>query len=129
MYGAERRIRPARFYIENDQSYLDLIDYMINGNADYLKSVILFAGSSTKNYASRLRGEINLDSVLFLNAVKSKKLLDSLGVNEASFEGYLLPQEYDFYENSSPNEVVAIMYKAFCNFISDSVKKKIIKLK
>jgi UPF0755 protein len=47
-----------------------------------------------------------------------------LGVHEASFEGYLLPQEYDFYDHSSANEVVGIMYKAFRSFINDSVKNK-----
>ena len=125
LYGADRRIRPARFHIRNGLSYLDLLEYLINGEADYLKPVILFAGSSVKSYASRLRIEVNIDSVSFVNAVKNKKLLDSLGVHESSFEGFLLPQEYDFYDHSSPNEVIRIMYQAFCDFISDSVKKKI----
>jgi UPF0755 protein len=124
LYGAERRIRPARFYIQNGLSYLDLIDYFINGEADYLKPVILFAGSSTKFYAERLRNEINIDSVAFLRAVRNKKLLDSLGVNEASFEGYLLPQEYNFYDHSSPTEVISIMYTAFHNYVNDSIKLK-----
>jgi len=124
LYGAERRIRPARFHIQNGLNYLDLIDYLINGEADYLKPVILFAGSSTKFYASRLRSEINLDSVTFLKAIKNKRLLDSLGVNETSFEGYLFPQEYDFYDHSSAEEVISIMHKAFNEFITDSIKKK-----
>jgi len=124
LYNAERNIRPARFHIKNGLSYLDIIEYLVNGEADYLKPVMFFSGSSIKNYASRLKNEVNIDSVSFLKATRNKRLLDSLGVNEATFEGYLLPQEYDFYENSSPNEVISIMYKAFRNFISDSLKKK-----
>ena len=42
IYGALTKIRPARYYIPNGLSYLDLIDYFLNGNADYLKTAILF---------------------------------------------------------------------------------------
>jgi UPF0755 protein len=125
IYGAQSRIRPARYYIPNGLSYLDLIEYFLNGKADYLKPVKLYDGSSSKSYASRLRVELYIDSVSFLNELKNKHLLDSLGIHESSFVGYLLPQEYDLYERSSPKEIISIMYKRFKTFINDTLKESI----
>ncbi|MDR3668919.1 MAG: endolytic transglycosylase MltG [Ignavibacteriaceae bacterium] len=122
IYGAQSKIRPARYYIPNGLSYLDLIEYFLNGYADYLKPVKFYDGSSSKSYASRLRVELYVDSISFLNELKNKKLLDSLGVYDSSFEGYLLPQEYDLYERSSPKEIIGILYKRFKSFMNDSLK-------
>jgi UPF0755 protein len=127
LYGAQKKIKPARYYIPNGLSYLGLIDYFINGNADYLKKVKLFDGSSSKSIASRLRAELYVDSVSFIHELHNRNLLDSLGIKEQSFEGYLLPQEYDLYERSSPREIIINLYNGFNNFINDSLKKDIIK--
>ena len=125
IYGAQTKIRPARYYIPNGLSYLDLIEYFIDGKADYLKTVRLYDGSSSKSFASRLRVELYMDSVSFLHEVKNRKLLDSLGIHESSFEGYLLPQDYDLYERSSPQEIISILYKRFKNFMNDTLKEEI----
>jgi UPF0755 protein len=125
LYGALIKIKPARYYIPNGLSYLDLIDYFINGQADYLKTVKFYDGSSSKSFASRLRVELYIDSISFLHEIKNRKLLDSLGIHESSFEGYLLPQEYDLYERSSPQEIIGILYNNFKSFINDSLKEEI----
>jgi UPF0755 protein len=127
IYGAQTKIKPARYYIPNGLSYLDLIEYFMNGKADYLKSVKLYDGSSSKSFASRLRVELYIDSLSFLREVKNRKFLDSLGIHESSFEGYLLPQDYDLYERSSPKEIIGILYKSFKSFINDSLKEEIAK--
>jgi UPF0755 protein len=126
IYGAQKRIKPARYYIPNGLSYLGLIDYFVNGNADYLKRVKLFDGSSSKSIASRLRSELFIDSSAFIHESHNLKLLDSLGIKEQSFEGYLLPREYDLYERSSSREIIINLYNGFHNFINDSLKKGII---
>jgi UPF0755 protein len=125
IYGAPTRIRPARYYIPNGLSYLGLIEYFLNGQADYLKTVKLYDGSSVKSLASRFKTELFIDSLSFLNELKNKKLLDSLGIHESSFEGYLLPQEYDLYERSSPKEIIGTLYKKLKTFINDSLKEEI----
>jgi UPF0755 protein len=125
IYGAQSKIRPAKYYIPNGLSYLDLLEYFMNGKADYLKTVKLYDGSSSKSFASRFRTELFIDSLSFLHEIKDRKLLDSLGIHESSFEGYLLPQEYDLYERSSPREIICILYNKFENFIDDSLKEEI----
>jgi len=125
IYGALTKIKPARYYIPNGLSYLDLIEYFMNGRADYLKTVKLYDGSSSKSFASRFRAELFIDSVSFLREIKNRTLLDSLGIHESTFEGYLLPYEYDLYERSSPREIICILYNKFKSFINDSLKKEI----
>jgi UPF0755 protein len=122
IYGAQSRIKPARYYIANGLSYLELIEYFVNGNADYLKKVKLFDGASSRYFASRLKTELYIDSSAFMHELRNRTLLDSLGIKESSFEGYLLPQEYELYERSSPKELIIHMYKGFKTFIHDSIK-------
>ncbi|MDR3609301.1 MAG: endolytic transglycosylase MltG [Ignavibacteriaceae bacterium] len=126
LYGTQKKIKPARYYIPNGLSYLGLIEYFIDGKADYLKMVKLFDGSTSKSIASRLRSELYVDSVAFIKELKNKKLLDSLSIDETSFEGYLLPQEYDLYERSSPREIIITIYNGWKKFICDSLKKSIV---
>ena len=122
IYGAQSKIRPARYYIPNGLSYLELIEYFTNGKADYLKKVKLFDGASSKSFAARLKSELYVDSSAFMHELKNRTLLDSLGIKENSFEGYLLPQEYDLFERSTPKELITQLYKGFKTFIHDSIK-------
>ena len=39
IYGAQTKVKAARYKIPNDISYLDLLDLFVNGPADYLRAV------------------------------------------------------------------------------------------
>ncbi len=39
IYGAEKNVKAARYSIPNDLSYLDLLDLLVNGPADYLRAI------------------------------------------------------------------------------------------
>ena len=48
IYGAEKKVRAAKFSIPNGLSYLDLIDLFINGKAEFKKTVFIRDGLSIK---------------------------------------------------------------------------------
>src|ERR1035437_9962114 len=62
IYGAQTKIRPARYYIPNGLSYLDLIEYFVNGKADYLKTVRLYDGSSSNSTLNREANDSDEDT-------------------------------------------------------------------
>ncbi len=122
--GAEKKIPAARFYIPNNLSYLDLIDFLLNTNADYLKEVKVYDGASSRWLASRLQWKVFIDSASFYNITHNKDFADSIGIEAASLEGYLLPGKYEFYERSSPKEIAEKFIDSFKTFMVDSLKKR-----
>ncbi|MHB1686264.1 MAG: endolytic transglycosylase MltG [Ignavibacteriaceae bacterium] len=128
LLGAERRIRPARYYIPNGLSYVGLVDYFMNGKADYLKSFLILSGSNISAIASRLQSETFIDSSAIVKLSTDRDFLDSLGLHTDSFLGYMLPEKYDIFERSSPSEALKIIYKGFQNFMVDSLKQRARKL-
>jgi UPF0755 protein len=126
--GAERKIKAARYYIPNGLSYLDLIDYLIDGKSDLLKSIVIIPGSSLNMVASTLNSDVFVDSTEILKLSRNKYFLNSLGVKAPSLLGYILPGRYDIYERSSPNEVLIDLNRGFRKFMNDSLMQRAKKL-
>lgn len=116
LYGAEKRIKAARYKFEKPISYLDLLDILIEGKGDQLKKIKIYNGIRPLNLAQRLQNEriATGDSILFL--IDNKDYIQSLGLDVTSLEGYLLPKEYHFYENSTAREIIEKMYNELTKF-------------
>ncbi len=129
IYGAESKIKAARFTIPNGLNYLDLVKLLANGPADYLRIVTIHPGASDKWIAAKLRQSALIDSAKFIEFIQDKRFISSIGLNSNSLTGYLLPQKYEVYERSSAEEIITKFVEAFNNFMNDSLKQKIKKLK
>ncbi len=128
IYGAERKIRAARFHIPNGLSYLDLLDLFISGKCDFQRTLTIRPGQTIKWLAHRLQKYVYIDSTEFVKMAANKNFADSLGLKQNSFEGYLFATDYEIYERSSPEEVIEIFYNAFKEFYNDSLKAQTKKL-
>jgi UPF0755 protein len=124
IYGAEKKVRAARFYIPNGLSYLDLLDLFISGDCNHLRTITIKPGQTIKWLAHRLQKYIYIDSTEFATAANNEVLAKTLGLNQKSFEGYFLAADYELYEKSKPVEAITIFYNAFKDFYSDSLKKQ-----
>ena len=124
IYGAEKKVRAAKFSIPNGLSYLDLIDLFINGKAEFKKTVFIRDGLSIRWLAYTLKRDANIDSAVFVNLAFNKNFVDSIGVNKVSLEGYLMPGTYAFYEQSSAREVIEELYKNFGEFMNGDLEKR-----
>ncbi len=121
IYGAETKIRAARYHIPNGLSYLDLLDLFISGPAEFMRTVSLRDGLSIKWMSYVLKRDALIDSVDFVNLAFDKNFSDSLGIGRISLEGYLLPGTYELYENSPAREVISQMFTNFKEFMNDSL--------
>jgi UPF0755 protein len=121
IYGADNRIKAARFKIKKGLSYLDLIDLLTNGPADYLKTIKIYNGSILKNIVITLQQELKVDSSTVLKLANDKDFLKSLNISANSLEGYLLPGIYNIYENSEAEEVISILTNSLNEFLNDSL--------
>ena len=121
IYGAERKIRAARFHIPNGLSYLDLLDLFISGECDFQRTLTIRPGQTIKWLAYRLQKYMYIDSTEFVNLANNKNFADSLGLKQNSFEGYLFAANYEIYERCSPEEAIKIFYNGFNEFYNDSL--------
>jgi UPF0755 protein len=124
IYGADKKIRAARFHIPNGLSYLDLLDLFISGKCDYLRTLTIRPGQTIIWLAHRLQKYLYIDSTEFVNTANDENLAKSLGLDQKTFEGYLFATDYEIYERSSPEEALNIFYYAFKEFYNDSLKQR-----
>jgi UPF0755 protein len=129
IFGAENQIKAARFKIKNGLSYIDLVELLVNGPADYLKSIKIYEGSTLNNIATMLNQEVKIDTADFFSLSYDEVFLKSLNINANSLEGYLMPGRYFVYENSSAQEVIKILNNQLNEFWNDSMNIQAQKLK
>ena len=124
MYGAEKKIKAARFYIPNDISYLDLLDLFINGPADYLRTIRINDGQTINWLGAKVKRDLRIDSASFVDLARDKEFIKSLGLNVNSMEGYLFSKTYKIFERSSPEEAIRKFYKGFEEFFNDTLRAR-----
>ncbi len=124
IYGAEKKIKAARYYIPNGLSYLDLLDYFTSGKGDLLKAIDIIPGSSLQWVAAQVQHDAFIDSSSILSLCSDKDFLDSLGVESPSLLGYIIPKQYYIYERSTPEEAVKVLFHGFKKFMNDSLKQR-----
>ncbi len=122
IYGAETKLRSGRYFIPNNLSYLDLLDLFMYGKADFLKTLKIYNGVSSKWIAGAVNRELKVDSLSFYTLTTDRSFIDSLGIKASSLEGYLLPGKYLIFEKSSPKEVIDTLLKKMNSIFNDSVQ-------
>ena len=124
IYGVEKKVRAARYYIPNGLSYLDLLDLLISGKCYFAQRVQISDGHTIKWLASRLKWQVFTDSTEFVNLTEDTIFIRELGLNVNSLQGYLFPKVYKIYEHSSSREILTILYKGLKDFFVDSLKRR-----
>ncbi|MCF8240811.1 MAG: endolytic transglycosylase MltG [Melioribacteraceae bacterium] len=128
LYGAERKIKAGSYRIPNGLSYLDLIELLLKGTVDEQILVTIPEGIWQFKLASLLKKELKIDSTKFMELSKNKSFLQSLGIDKPTIEGYLLPETYYFYKNTSAEEVLRKLKKEMDALFTDKELARMKKL-
>jgi len=124
IYGAEKKVRAARYHIPNGLSYLSLLDIFISGECDFARKITIKPGQTIKWLAYKLEHQVFMDSSKFVETANDPKFIQSLGIDKNTLQGYLFSKDYEIYERSSPEEALRKFYSAFEEFYNDSLKKR-----
>lgn len=106
-YGAENKIREGYYTIPNGMSYLDLIEYLSSSAGKNQKLITIPEGIWLPDLAKLLKNKLNIDSAKFVNLCNDKAFIRRLGFDTDNLEGYLLPETYYFFTNSSEKDIIA----------------------
>ena len=109
--GLASKIPTGRFLINGKISDAILIDLIFNKGPIKLKLTIP-EGSQSKNLFQDINTLLNTDYD-FNKYFNSTEILEQYKVDASSLEGYLYPDTYYLYHDSSPEEIIDILLSEF----------------
>lgn len=116
-----RRIKPGRYVIPPGLSNYGLLSYLHRHSQDE-ERILIPEGLRKERIAVIIAAQLDTDSLSFIQSSTDKALLDELGVEADSFEGYYFPGTYNFPWASTSEEVVRFLVGQFRAFYTDSLQ-------
>lgn len=111
-------VKPGRYRLKNNWSNNQLVNTLRSGNQSPVK--VTFNNIRTMpELAGRVSQYLECDSIELLSALNSKETFESLGFNEATAPALFIPNTYEFWWNTSPENFIKRMHKEYKKFWSE----------
>lgn len=120
--GLASKIPTGRFLIDGKISDAILIDLIFNKGPIKLKLTIP-EGSQSKNLFKDINTLLNTDYD-FNKYFNSTEILEQYKVDASSLEGYLYPDTYYLYHDSSPEEIIDILLSEFWKKFDENLQHR-----
>ena len=120
--GLASKIPTGRFLVDGKISDAILIDLIFNKGPVKLKLTIP-EGSQSKNLFKDINTLLNTDYD-FNKYFNSTKILEQYKVDASSLEGYLYPDTYYLYHDSSPEEIIDILLSEFWKKFDENLQDR-----
>jgi len=118
--GADKNIKFGRYLIPNGKNNFVLLELFTSSKNALENRVTIPEGIWQHKLAQLLQLKLGIDSTGFMNANYDDGLLKKLGIPSNSFEGYLLPDTYDFFTDSTPEDVIIKLVGEMNKIFEDS---------
>lgn len=109
------QIKAGNYRIASRTSNYRLLDTLRRGLQDPVR-VVIPPGSRPETVAKVVGKRLKMDADAFLEALRDTSLAESLDTTPARLFGYMLPETYEFYWQSSPEKVVRRIKTSFDRF-------------
>jgi len=120
--GLASKIPTGRFLIDGKISDAILIDLIFNKGPIKLK-ITIPEGSQSKNLFKDINTLLNTDYD-FNKYFNSTEILEQYKVDASSLEGYLYPDTYYLYHDSSPEEIIDILLSEFWKKFDENLQDR-----
>ncbi|MCK9279111.1 MAG: endolytic transglycosylase MltG [Melioribacteraceae bacterium] len=124
IYNAETKIKAGKIQIPNTLSNVELVELLLTTTKKTDKLISIGEGIWQNKLAKLFKDSLGIDSSKFMELSRDKTFLKSIGFDGDNIEGYLLPETYYFYVDSSPENIISKLYKAQNSFFNNYVKNK-----
>jgi UPF0755 protein len=116
-------LKPGRYGIKQGMNNRTLINKLKAGNQDAVK--LKFQNIRKKeNFAAYLAKYVEADSLAFIKAFDSAALIEKHGFNKENIYTLFIPNTYELYWNTSPNDFFEKMIKEYDKFWNAERKQK-----
>ncbi len=120
-------LKPGKYQIEPGWSNAQVVDRLRSG--EQMPVQVTFNNQRTlAQLAGRVSRHFEADSLAFLNYLTDKEVIRKYGFNKATFPALFVPNTYQLYWNTTPEQFVKRMAQEFKRFWNDQRKDKATKL-
>jgi UPF0755 protein len=116
-------VKPGRYLIENGISTNDLVNKLRAGDQDPVKMVVSEV-RTVDALAGKMSAAVEIDSLTMLTYLNSEDVYLKYGFNKASFPSLFIPNSYEVWWTSSPEELTERMAAEYRKFWTDDRKAK-----
>lgn len=120
-YGA--RVRPGRYRIDAGMSLNALIDRLRSGEQDPVR-VTFNNIDRLEVLAGRLARQLEPDSIAFVSVFRDPAVHSAAGLSEATFSSLFIPNTYELWWTTTPEQFVARMQREQAVFWNDDRKAR-----
>lgn len=117
----EQKIQPGKFLLPRGVSNSQIIRYLLKPGI-LTRNVTIPEGLTVKQIAGILQRELNVDSTEFARLCQDSSFAGDLGIGVELLEGFLFPDTYNFYLDSTPRDIIERMVKQFLVVFDDSLR-------
>lgn len=120
--GYAAGVKPGRYIIQKGMNNNELVNRLRSGNTPV--KVIFNNQERLENLAGRISEQIEADSVELLKSFKEETFLQETGFDERTAIGMYVPNQYEFYWNTSAREFRERMKKEYERFWNEDRLRK-----
>jgi UPF0755 protein len=122
--GGRERIRAGKYVFTSGMSNEEIFLALRSGQGAEAIVVTIPEGYRATVHARILRAHLGIDSAEYMRLVFDKDFIQSLDLEVASLEGYLLPDTYSFSWQQDEQEVIREQVREFQRFFVDSLVER-----
>ena len=120
--GYAAKVRPGRYTLDKGMNNNDLVNRLRSGNNPV--KVIFNNQERLENLAGRIASQIEADSASLIKAFKDPAFIAENGFESRTALGMYVPNQYEFYWNTSAEEFRERMKKEYDRFWTEEKLKK-----
>lgn len=125
--GYDKNVKPGRYKIKNGQSNNDLVNQLRSGNQDPVM-VVFNNVRSLAHVAGKVSRYLEQDSVEFAAWLTDPALPERYGFEASGFTAMFVPETYEFFWTTSPEDFTERMKKEYEKFWDGERDRKAKKL-
>jgi len=122
--GGAHRIQVGKYLFESGISNSDLYLALRSGRGNSLIQVTVPEGYRSRTQARLFARTVGIDTARFTALVHDQGFISSLGIQDTSLEGYLLPDTYGVYWQQDEAEIIRRMVDQLQRFYVDSLRTR-----
>ncbi len=113
--GYDKNVKPGRYKIRNGQTNNELINMLRSGNQDPVM-VVFNNVRSLDHVAGKVSRYLEKDSVAFADYLANPELASQYNFESATFSSMFIPETYEFFWTTNPEEFTARMEREYDKF-------------
>ena len=118
------RMQIGKYRFKSGVSNKEILEDLRHGKNIQLITVAIREGLKATRQAKLFARQLHTDSARFMELVNDSTFVHSLGIDDTSLEGYLMPNTYLFYWQDDEETILKEMVKEFWTIFNDSLRKR-----